>query len=570
MLKKWEEWKIKYLYKLFKMVWTSELVPEAWKIGKFRLLHKGGNKSKKELRNYRPIALLNTIGKTFVGILNIRLKQLVETFEIISDEQNGFRAGRRGEDNLYIVREIIEKYNREKKTGFITFLDIEKAYDRVNRSTLMQLLKHLGIPNKFINIIKDLYTGTESKYILGDVETGWIKGFQGVRQGCVLSPLLFSLYTEELVARVKGKALGIGVGNDKISLLLYADDIIMFSENKEDMQELLNAVHEYNTLFDVNISVEKSKIMVLNEKEEDKSFIWRLGNVEIGRTNEYKYLGINVCQNGFGKAKTDKIFKCNQWFGRLGSAVKFRANKYEVVRGVWKALGVPNIMYAAGVLPWNAGEFGKLEVAQNKIGRLGLGAKKMVGTETIRGEMGWSTFEERILKNVLNYKVRLENLEDSRWVRKVYIMTFSNSLFIKRCVSFSSKCGLGRMNVMNEEGRRVEWKTITDDRTSSNWSKEKWKKEIDSRVTGMGLEKWKHNIENKSTLALYHGKEKPRKELFYDGSKRGELLFKARTGSMELNARTYRWNPEGTKNCLMCRCGDEETIEHCMVECKAF
>ena len=101
---------------------------------------------------------------------------------------------------------------------------------------------------------------------------------------------------------------------------------------------------------------------------------------------KYKYIGINVCQNGFGKAKTDKIFICNQWFGRLGSAVKFRANKYEVVRGVWKALGVPNIMYAAGVLPWNAGEFGKLEVPQNKIGRLGLGAKKIVGTETIRSD----------------------------------------------------------------------------------------------------------------------------------------------------------------------------------------
>ena len=88
------------------MVWTSELAPEAWKIGEVRLIHKGGNKSKKELKNYMQIALLNTIGKTFVGILSRRLKQIVETFEIKSDEQNGFRAGRRGEDNLYIVREI--------------------------------------------------------------------------------------------------------------------------------------------------------------------------------------------------------------------------------------------------------------------------------------------------------------------------------------------------------------------------------------------------------------------------------------------------------------------------------
>ena len=53
----------------------------------------------------------------------MKLKQIVETFEIISDEQNGFRAGRRGEDNLYIVREVMEKYNREKKNGFISFLE---------------------------------------------------------------------------------------------------------------------------------------------------------------------------------------------------------------------------------------------------------------------------------------------------------------------------------------------------------------------------------------------------------------------------------------------------------------
>ena len=80
---------------------------------------------------------------------------------------------------------------------------------------------------------------------------------------------------------------------------------------------------------------------------------------------------------------THKNFKCNQWFGRLASAVKFRTNKYEVIRGIWKELAVPSIMYRAEVLSWNAEEFRKLEVAQNKIGRLGLRAKKMVGTETI-------------------------------------------------------------------------------------------------------------------------------------------------------------------------------------------
>ena len=112
--------------------------------------------------------------------------------------------------------------------------------------------------------------------------------------------------------------MGITVGNEKIYLLLYADDIIIFIDNKEDMQEMLHEVHEYNTLFNVNIWDEKSKIMVIDEREEDQSYVWKLRNLEMGGTNEYKYLGITVSQNAFQKAKTDTIFNCNQWFGRLG------------------------------------------------------------------------------------------------------------------------------------------------------------------------------------------------------------------------------------------------------------
>ena len=123
MLKNGGEWVIEHLFKLFKLVWVTEKVPDAWKIGEVKLIHKGGNKSKKLLKNYRPIALLNTIGKSFVGIMNMRMKQITEIYGVISEEQNGFRSGRRGEDNLYIVREIIEKYNRENRTGFITFID---------------------------------------------------------------------------------------------------------------------------------------------------------------------------------------------------------------------------------------------------------------------------------------------------------------------------------------------------------------------------------------------------------------------------------------------------------------
>ena len=85
-----------------------------------------------------------------------------------SELQSGFSSRRRAEDNIYIVREIIEKYDRENKTGCITFIEIEKPYDRVDRRILIIFVNYLGNSLKYISIIKDLYTENKSRYILGD------------------------------------------------------------------------------------------------------------------------------------------------------------------------------------------------------------------------------------------------------------------------------------------------------------------------------------------------------------------------------------------------------------------
>ena len=89
-------------------------------------------------------------------------------------------------------------------------------------------------------------------------------------------------------------------------------------------------------------------------------------------------------------AKNEKIFKANQWWGRLGSIAKLRSNRYEIVRGIWKNIAVPGIMYGMNVLGVTEKELKDLEIIQNKIGRLALGGNKLEGVEAIRGEMGWS------------------------------------------------------------------------------------------------------------------------------------------------------------------------------------
>ena len=175
------------LRKLYNKVWTEEKGPCKWNESRVVLLHKGGHKSKKELKNYRPIALMDSIGKIFCMLLNERLRTCIERNGLLSDEQNGFRMNRRGEDNIFIVRELIERCKRDNKRGYFAFLDIEKAYDRVNREILCNVLGKFGMSEKIVNIIKSMYANTRARYIMGDIESEWVQSKRSVRQGLAIT-----------------------------------------------------------------------------------------------------------------------------------------------------------------------------------------------------------------------------------------------------------------------------------------------------------------------------------------------------------------------------------------------
>ena len=102
------------------------------------------------------------------------------------------------------------------------------------------------------------------------------------------------------------------------------------------------------------------------------------------------------------------------------------------------------------------------------------------------------------------------------------------------------------------------------------YDERKWKGIINNNVKEHGLLKWKQGMEKKSTLKMYSEKEKPKKEIFYNGNKGSSLLFKARTNSLEINDRTYRFNGSRDRWCKMCNRGVEETLDHVIVECSAY
>ena len=161
-------------------------------------------------------------------------------------------------------------------------------------------------------------------------------------------------------------------------------------------------------------------MLVVNGNALDRDMKWMLGGEEIGRTQEYKYLGIWLDERGYKRTKLERIARTNQWVGRLGSVARCRANKYEVIRGLWMGVAIPSIMYGLETTVWTRKVLNRLEVVQNMTGRIALGANRYVAVEAIRGDMGWSTFRERLAKAVLRYRLRLQRMDGSRWAKKVY------------------------------------------------------------------------------------------------------------------------------------------------------
>ena len=297
-----------------------------------------------------------------------------------------------------------------------------------------------------------------------------------------------------------------------------------------------------------------------------------MGNTIVKRVNNYEYLGVILDKEGAGKAKADRIFRANQWWGRLCSIAKFRANKYEVGRGLWKGVAVPSLMYGMDTVKWSKEEIDKMEVIQNRVGRLALGANTIVAVEAIRGDLGWSSFEERMYKAQLRYKVRLEKMEDNRWAKKVYKLTARTSKWVGNCVRVVNKCGMARSYV-NAEGRGREWNLALRPGDTTEYSVANWKVLINQKVREFGLKKWRKRMDNPEelpTLKLYAKKKVPAFESFYDGSWGSSLLFKARSGSLETDDRTYRYRGDGNRICVNCNLGIAETVKHIMAECPAY
>ena len=183
--------------KLFNLVLDTGIVPESWALGDILPIYK--NKGSIHLpENYRPITLLSCLGKLFTSVMNNRLNKFVEHYELISNCQAGFRKGLSTTDNLFVLQSLIEISKSCKNVLYCAFIDFKQAFDNVWRSGLWQKLQEYNINGKCLNVIKSMYNNIKSRISIPEGNSAFFPCEKGVRQGENLSPILFSLYLNDL------------------------------------------------------------------------------------------------------------------------------------------------------------------------------------------------------------------------------------------------------------------------------------------------------------------------------------------------------------------------------------
>ena len=275
---------------------TSLLVP----------IHKKG--ASDDPNNYRGIALISCLAKLFYAILNNRLMDFCLQHQILSPTQLGFMAGNRTSDAHIILHNLINEYCHKKKSKIYgCFVDFSKAFDSIPRDRMFQKLLDIGVTGKFYDIIKYIYEGDEVCIKIDDFITPAIKTVMGVRQGCVLSPLLFNIYMADF-PRALSADVGVNLSDEyKINCILWADDIILLSETEGGLNKLLDELKKYSDVNELKINTDKTKCMIFNRTGRLIRRNFYLGAVRLENVRSYKYLGLIITPSGEIRSALDDL-----------------------------------------------------------------------------------------------------------------------------------------------------------------------------------------------------------------------------------------------------------------------
>ena len=402
--------------KLFNIVFNSGIIPETWAIGTILPFYKNKG-AKSDPKNYRPITILSCLGKLFTSIINLRLGEFLDRFLLLNENQSGFRKGYSTIDSIFTLYIVFELLKLKKKKLVCAFIDFAKAFDTVWRPGLwFKLLKNY-VNGKMYDVIVNMYSNIKSRVYNGAEFSEFFPCNVGVRQGENLSPVLFSIYLNDLDNFLSSKNLyGVSIVSDeedaelglflKLFTILYADDTVLLAESVDDLQEQLNCLSEYCNLWKLKVNVDKSKVMVFTKGRLPNNVTFTYNDIVLDIVNEFNYLGVIFTNTGnFSKAKKANVDKATRAMYDILKQGRIHNLSIDCQLDLFDKIVQPILLYGCEV--WGYGNNKVIERVHLKFCKLLLQLKKSTPDFMIYGELGRYSLDIRIKLRMLNYWSKL-------------------------------------------------------------------------------------------------------------------------------------------------------------------
>ncbi|GFV08514.1 retrovirus-related Pol polyprotein from type-2 retrotransposable element R2DM [Trichonephila clavipes] len=283
-------------------VQQSASVPQSWKNSRVVLIFKKGDPL--NISNWRPISLLNTMGKIFSSVLASRLSSWATINDRLSPFQKGFRENEGCVEHNFLLEQAIVEAKRSRSDLALAWLDLENAFGSIPHAFIFGSLKAVGVPVSVINIITSLYSNAKSEIRCGPDWSPPIPMEAGVRQGCPLSAILFNLSLEQILRpALEVDSEGYSLFGKSLRCLAYADDLVILDKSKSSLQKLLDSLCSISSSIGLRFNPPKCASLAFfhsrGRRSVDSSDLKILNTPipSLSGLEAYKYLGLKVGLN---------------------------------------------------------------------------------------------------------------------------------------------------------------------------------------------------------------------------------------------------------------------------------
>ena len=263
----------KIIAEISKKMLECKQFPAIWAKATSILIYKKGDPN--DLSNWRPLSIASSMYRIWSCAVSNTLQQVNKSSHIISKPQKGFVTNVNGcMEHTVVSNELIFDARRKGSDIHIVALDLRDAFGSVPHEYIYEAIREVGLPEALVEIIKKSFSQSSTRFRIGSARSEEIMIRRGVKQGCPLSPLLFDICLEPLIRTIEGQCsqLGYHFGSSHITKTIqaYADDLILFSDDEQNMKTLLNTVELFLNYSKLNINHLKCKTISIGNRNNQR------------------------------------------------------------------------------------------------------------------------------------------------------------------------------------------------------------------------------------------------------------------------------------------------------------